>query len=311
MTVVDPRVVQAMRSGSFAETLRVALAVSGLTLEQVRDALAERDVRVSAVTLSYWVRGRTQPERPASLRAVPLLEDILHLPAGALSTVLPAPRPRGPRTHISVCADHHALWRPAARIVRLLAAIGAPNPERLCVESAHDRHVIGADRSTVRMTLGLVVRAQANGVDRVLMLVEHAGPSAPTAITVTRGGVLGRVRTDVGDGTSDMLLAAELLLDQVLERGDTAATECEFVFEPSGRPEHGANRRFPQPGRQYLLEVDFDPAARPARCLRISQTSVQAAPIDVGEVRMGRSATAHTVLHDLPAGIHGLRWEWD
>lgn len=310
MTVVDPRLVQAMRSGSFAQTLRVALAVSGRTLEQVRDELAERDVRVSAVTLSYWVRGRTQPERPSSLRAVPVLEDILDLPPGALSTVLPAPRPRGPRTHISVGADHQALWRPADRVMRLLTAINAPDPERLCVVSAHDRHVIGADRSCLRMTLGLVVRAQTNGVDRILMLVEHAGPTTPTSINVTRGGVLGRVRTDTSEPTV-MILAAEILLDQVLERGETATTECEFRFPPSDCPEYGANRRFPQPGRQYLLEVDFDPAARPARCLRISQTSVQATPIDVDEVRMGRSATAHTVLHDLPAGIHGLRWEWD
>jgi hypothetical protein len=142
----DPRLALAIRSGSFAQTLRVAVQVGRLTLEQVRDELADRDVRVSAVTLSYWVRGRTQQERPESLRAVPLLEDILGLPVGTLSAVLPVPRPRGPRTHISVGADYRALGHPAERMMRLLAAIGAPDPERLCVIAAHDRYVIDAGR---------------------------------------------------------------------------------------------------------------------------------------------------------------------
>jgi hypothetical protein len=53
----DPRLASALRSGSFAQTLRVAVRVSGLTLERVRDELAARDVRVSAATLAGLISG--------------------------------------------------------------------------------------------------------------------------------------------------------------------------------------------------------------------------------------------------------------
>ena len=64
---------------AFARTLSRGIRTRRLTLKEVRDQLAARGVQVSAVTLSYWMRGRTQPERPESLRAVSILEDLLRV----------------------------------------------------------------------------------------------------------------------------------------------------------------------------------------------------------------------------------------
>ena len=81
--------------GGFADLLNVAVEASGLTLYAIQRQLALSGVNVSVTTLSYWRRGRSRPERAASLRAVPLLEELLGLPDQALSGRLGSPRPRG------------------------------------------------------------------------------------------------------------------------------------------------------------------------------------------------------------------------
>ena len=83
------------RGGAFADTLRAAIRDSGLSLDRIRDRLWQRGVTVSLATLSYWQSGRSRPERPASLRALRVLEDELGLRPGELSALLEPPRPRG------------------------------------------------------------------------------------------------------------------------------------------------------------------------------------------------------------------------
>ena len=107
------------------------------------------------------------------------------------------------------------------------------------------------------------------------------------------------------------MAVAEVMLGQVLSRGETAVVECVFDFAPGDWAESSATRRFSQPARYSLVEVDFDQRVRPARCLRISNSTLRTAAAMRSEIRLGRSAAAHTVPYDVPVGIHGLQWDWE
>src|SRR5262245_60663045 len=85
----------AMRTGPFSAVLHLAIEASMLRLEEIQERLAAQGISVSLTTLSYWRRGRSRPERPESMRAVRLLEDILGLPAESLISQLGPRRPRG------------------------------------------------------------------------------------------------------------------------------------------------------------------------------------------------------------------------
>lgn len=79
----------------FDETLRRAIARSGLSLNRLRAMLSERGLHVSVASLSHWQSGRSLPEKPSSLEAVDELEIILGLTPGRLRQELRGPRPRG------------------------------------------------------------------------------------------------------------------------------------------------------------------------------------------------------------------------
>ncbi|MYW93623.1 XRE family transcriptional regulator [Amycolatopsis rubida] len=302
----DEDLARVLDSGSFAEALRAAVAHRRLTLHELQQRLASAGVRVSATTLSYWTRGRTQPERADSLRAVTLLEDILALPGGSLARLLPPPRPRGPGCRVRVTAGYRQLWEPAETLSQLIEEVGAPDQDRLHIVSGHDRLAIDETGARRRMSLSFVLRAQADRVRRLLVFLhEDEGRPLPQ-VSVARGGRLGRVRWDGGTG----VLVAEVLLDRLLARGETAVVECLLEFAADAPRKSLWERRFGQPMKHYLLEVDFDPAAPPVRCYRTTRDSIQQPARDVGEVEIDSAGHGHLVLLDVPNGCHGLRWEW-
>src|ERR1043165_877089 len=89
---------EVLRHGPFHVALRAAIDARGLGLDRLQHRLAERGLRVSTTSLSYWQHGRTQPEKPNSIAAVGVLEEILGVPANALVSLLGPRRARGPRT---------------------------------------------------------------------------------------------------------------------------------------------------------------------------------------------------------------------
>jgi hypothetical protein len=116
-------VTRAVREGPFEVALAALIDRSGLTLDRVRDRLAERGVHVSRATLSYWRQGRSRPERAASLDAVTALEELFGLPNASLLKLLGPRRPRGPRAaRPGTVIGRSELWPPAAP---LLSRFGA------------------------------------------------------------------------------------------------------------------------------------------------------------------------------------------
>ncbi|MQA27872.1 MAG: transcriptional regulator [Micromonosporaceae bacterium] len=96
--LLDRELRQVLRSGPFSAALHLAIESKGWTLDRVQRALLARGIGVSLSTLSYWRRGRSRPERPDSLRAVDVLEELLDLPRESLAALLGRRRRRSAST---------------------------------------------------------------------------------------------------------------------------------------------------------------------------------------------------------------------
>ncbi|WP_155884764.1 hypothetical protein [Actinomadura flavalba] len=291
---------QTLRKGPFDVALHAAIRARGLSLETLRRRLAAQGVAVSLSTLSYWQRGRTRPERSGSLHAVRGLEEILDLPRHSLVTLLrPASERTGPwRTLPELC--------PEPGIRELLDEIGGHGDRRVTGLSLHDQYTIGPRRSIVETHTRAVYQAQQPGVDRWIVVYHHPHGLLPSARSA-RGCRFGRVRTDAASG----LVAAELLFDRALDRGETYLLEYGFAFDESGAPACEEGRGFHTPQHEYLIEIRFHPSALPARCYRTWRPDAQTRLRDTGDLRLSSYRSAHFIEFGMPAGYHGIRWEWD
>ncbi|MFL6116627.1 MAG: hypothetical protein ACJ786_35515 [Catenulispora sp.] len=291
----------ALRTGPFADALRAAIATRGLSLEQLQRRLADRGVRIGTATLSCWQNGRRRPERPASLRAVSVLEDILGLPPGALLVPLGPPGPRGPGAGRPARPREYRHILPGwAALTDLLASLGTTADAKLHVAAQYEQVWVDAAGSSPRRETFQILRAHQDGADRHVAIVV-ADPGADIArvdLEALENCRVGRVRRDPDAG----LLIAELLFDLTLRTDQThllryavvdrAAVEC--------REYH---RGFRFPAGQYALQVRFDPAKLPVACFAFQ-----------GPVEQELPMTGHHAVHinvaPVPPGVVGIRWDW-
>ncbi|MFC0624609.1 XRE family transcriptional regulator [Kribbella deserti] len=296
----------ALRSGPFPAALHLAIEVSGLTLDQIRDWLGDHGAHLSVATLSYWRRGRSRPERAASLRAVHLLEQLLELPPDGLVSLLGPKRARGRWIgHSPGSLDFRQLYADS-RPEDLLNAVGLPHGGALRRVSTHVTVRIGADRKVHSIKVRELVRAAVDRVSRCcVMYFAEEQPDHPPELTGVEYARVGRLGTDRRIG----LIAAELILDRVLEQGEPALLEYEWRFEPSMyivNYEH----RFVDPIREYVLQTRFEPGVAPARCHRYDRRTVAAPEGNTQELWIGASNTALLAETDVASGIVGMRWTW-
>lgn len=298
-------------TGGFADTLHLAIEASGLSLDRIRAALAQRGVRVSVTTLSYWRRGRSQPERASSLRAVHLLEELLGLPHSTLSSLLGPPRPRG-RWAASANTSYHLrledVWPGEQEIADVFAELDAPPAGELERLSIHDAYYVDAERRGSLLRMRQVVRATVSGVTRCLVV--HKADEEATGcpeITGVRHGRLARVRRRPETG----LIVGELMLDRPLGLGDSTVFEYEVEIPSGGAETMEYSRRFATPVREYVLQVHFDPAAIPVHCERYDRAPGEEADRRREQLWIGASASAHVLAPDQQPGLVGIRWEWE
>ncbi|GAA2122796.1 hypothetical protein GCM10009759_73480 [Kitasatospora saccharophila] len=296
--------------GGFAEVLNAAVENSGLSLDRIRAALAKQGVRVSVTTLSYWRRGRSQPERATSLRAVHLLEELLGLRHTALTALLGPPRPRGRWVTQGPAPDGLRLeqvWPGQAELVEVFAELDAPPAGQLERQSIHDAYYVDASRRGHLLRMRQVVRATVDGVTRhVVVHKADEGVQSCPEITSVRHARLGRVRRRPLSG----LLVAELLLDRPLALGDSTVLEYEVQIPDSG-PTTDYGRFFPAPVREYVLQVHFDPAAVPVQCERFDRAPGTEVDRHREPLWIGASASAHVLTADQQPGQIGIRWQWE
>lgn len=296
----------ALRDGPFARALGLAIEVSGLSLQRLQHRLAEVGVHLSTTTLSYWRTGRSRPERPDSLRGVQVLERVLDLPPTALTALLGPRRPRGrwvrPAPGVFRVEQLLPMSSVAARLAGQLEMPSAPELDRLSVE---DEVWVGPDRTVVRMRVRQVLRANADRVSRSFVLHYSENSMYVPAVTATRHCRVGRIRSD----EDSMFLGAELILDRVLTQGDT--TLLEYELDTARCADAQVERSFRSGGHQHIVQVHFDPAAVPTRCMSYRRAGPDAPYLESHESWINHELTAHVARIELEPGLYGMRWEWD
>lgn len=302
---LGPDLAHALRTGPFSAALHLAIEDRGLRLEELQERLSASGVSVSLAMLSYWRRGRSQPERPESLRAVQLLEGILKLPAGSLSSQLGPKRPRGrwPKQP-PVKLDVDRLFVDGESVSRIMSELDRWMYYELTRVLIHDVYVVGARRQEIGLISRQVLKANVDRIGRTASVFHSDDPDAALSIVALRNCRVGRVRSEGG------VIAAEIIFDRVLSQGDTAVIEYEIVSD-SKVPADIYYRGFSVPGNDYVLQIQFDHDAVPARCYRFERRSGSAPDQGVREVWVGSTHGAHLLASDVPPGVVGMRWEWD
>ncbi|GIG68806.1 hypothetical protein [Phytomonospora endophytica] len=291
-----------LTGGPFADALRAAVGVRGLGIERLCVRLADAGTPVSAATLSYWQSGRSRPERRSSMAALAALETILEVPAGSLSALLGPPRRR---TSVLGSRPFGAFWPEPDRVSDLVGAVDVRWDDRLSRISQHDRVAVGAERGERSVRSRQVLRAEADGPDRWVAVVHIDDHSLPLPrIEPVRYCRLGRVVGRRAEG----LIAAELLFERPLRRGETVIFEHEVVGAAPYPLATNYERKFRRPVREFTLEVCFDPATLPPRLWRFAQEADL--PEQVEEVPMGSGGSAHAVTLNFGPGRYGFRWDW-
>jgi hypothetical protein len=291
----------------FAPTLHGAITASGLTLDRIVHRLAERGFALSTATLSYWSRGRSRPERPESLAALSVLEEILDVPTGSLRELLGDRVRRGRGKAACRPVPSGELWGHfGAAVEELMSQVRLPAEHRR-VLSYHERYEMDAAGTERYCRVIAVLEAVTEKAKHMIAVYrdDTRGGRLPTVVPMA-GVRLGRVGVD----ERQHLLAAELWFDQNLRKGERTVVEYGLEFVPGGNRAVMCERRFAAPIRQYVLEVSFHPEAVPGY-FRASSEPPKGGPSTYTELAADGQHTVRAVWLDEPAGAYRIEWEWD
>ncbi|MDT0495270.1 helix-turn-helix transcriptional regulator [Streptomyces griseus] len=291
---------------AFPGVLREALNRRGLSLERVSERLRGRGIAISQATLSSWQRGRSQPERARSLRAVEVLEEILELPAGALRSLLGPRRPRGRTTP---AGDEGAALQILGEDSVVEKALGARfrhfNQETSSLV-VHDVVTIGESGTLSGISTTNVLRAGQAGADRVIFVLSFDDEAAePVDIRVTCGRLveatyLKRLKS----------LVLEIHFGRELAKLDTTVVSYAVDVSPSETPATHYERWSRTNLHEYLQQVFFHPGALPSDCHRYVREKVGAPPRAQRRIPLSDTHNVHVLTSRCKPGVHGVAWEY-
>ena len=291
----------------FHQALRGAIAESGLSLDRIEDRLRRHGCRVSVATLSSWQSGRNQPERPRSLAALAVLEEVLHLPPGALLDLLGPPRPRGRRLPAgSARPGLAAVWSDRSDIGGALRRVDQRWDGRLTRISCHRRYEVDAQGRERSIWCRQVLRAECDGPDRCITVYRRNEPGPLPRVRASAPGRTGRVV----ELPEERLLVAEVLFDRPLLRGETVIVEYTLDQLAPYACATRAGCILHVPVREYVLEVRFDPRALPAACWSFRSAELESR-IQERQLRPDSIGSVHTVALAAQPCRFGIRWRWD
>ncbi len=293
-------------TGPFHTALRAAIRERGLTLDRLRWHLAQRGIRIGLSTLSLWQHGHSRPERDSSLKAVRALEDVLGLPPRSLLRLLAAAGPAGSATSRHAECEE-GLDERDGPLGELLDRLPGSRDRSIEVLSLHQIQVVDSEGRSRLIRSRTVLRARRDGVDRHVMRY-FGGPECDIERVGVEPGAncrLGQVRRH----HSAPVMVAELLFDQALMAGETWAFENDLLDGTTGTCTEAAHA-FRHPEAQVLLEVRFDPAARPAGCHAYARTGLYTERQRICELRLTTHGTVHLTATDVRTGVLGIAWDW-
>lgn len=293
---------------AFPTALRAAIQASGLSLDRIQYRLRSRGVSVSVTALSYWQSGRRRPERAESLAALGHLETVLGVAPGSLMALLGPPRPRGRANRESNRLPIASLWTKSEQVSNLLKLIDFTTDAALTKISQQDRMELAVDRGEKRINVRQVLRAERDGAERHILVYDLERPGRPfPEITAGQSCRIGRIVRDEAAG----LVAAEIMLDHPLHRGETVILEYALTHPgpPYSRGDDSYCRKFTTPVREFVLELRFDPRMLPRYC---EQYTID--PDDQitsrRRVEVNSHGQGHAVALDYGPGAFCVRWEW-
>ncbi|MEU6479850.1 XRE family transcriptional regulator [Streptomyces sp. NPDC047017] len=292
-------------AAAFAAAFRDAVQRRGLSLDRVRERLAAQGISVSLATLSYWQRGRSQPEQARSLRAVDALESILDLPSGTLRSLIGPSRPRGRITSEAPGLDVSRQVFGECSHIEL--ALGPEFPQfnsDLVALSIHETVQIDAHRRCRAVTVKQVMRATRDGARHITVV--HDELSAESATVIAHHGRLGTVRRLPELRT----VVAELEFGRPLARDETALIAYTLRYGPEPAECSHYERRVRTSPHEFLLHVCFQPDALPTSCHRYFKERIGAPLRYERRIGLDVSHASHMLLHKCPPGVHGMSWEW-
>ncbi|MFF1484283.1 multiprotein-bridging factor 1 family protein [Streptomyces sp. NPDC058319] len=299
------RTAAADTAGSFAAVFRDAVRRRGLSLDRVRERLAAQGIGVSLATLSYWQRGRSQPEQARSLRAVDALESILDLPSGALRSLIGPSRPRGRITSEGPgLDDSRQVFGERSHVELALGTDFAQFNNDLVALSIHETVRIDAHRRCRAVAVKQVMRATRDGARHITVV--HDEISAEHATVTPHFGRLGAVRRIPELRT----VVAEMEFGRPLARDETALIAYTLEYGPEPAQCQHYERRMRTSPHEYLLHICFHPDALPTSCHRFFKERIDAPMRYERGVALDVSHAAHILLHKCPPGVHGMFWEW-
>ncbi|GIG63279.1 hypothetical protein Lfu02_76510 [Longispora fulva] len=296
---------RALVDGPFHLALSLAVRRRGLGLGRLQCRLAERGIKISTATLSYWCTGRSQPERAESLHGVAVLEELLSLPAGSLVGLLRSPRAR-PRGGRRSNRDLDLRAWDSDEVLQLAEPLNIPKRSGLQTLSIDEQITLGAVGGDQRCRVRQTLVALEDGANRLVELWQADEPGGPPArYTDLRGYRIGEVRWEADRG----FLGTELLLDRPLAAGDTTAVE-HVVHVPGPTDSTRLGRILAHRVRMYTLQIVFAGGVVPARCEAFHQTSLTAPEDGLREVLPDHIPSVCMVVTDARPGVYGIRLDW-
>lgn len=291
-------------SNAFASALRRAVEDSGLGLENIQRRLAQRDVRVSVATLSYWQNGNRVPGRKHSEMVVAHLESVLDLEPHSLRRLVPPPRPRGrvvtpPVDGMSPSMAAHEAVRRIAELVQ------KRNHGHLLTRiSQQDWITVGADRRIESLRTRTIARADADDVRGLGLTHYFEDPTAGTPQVTIHSGA---ITVDQHVSERHRVLGTELRFSRPLGRGDTVVLDVEVTAAGAGPRDTSYDASCNRSIREYVVLARFPLDDRPVRCEQFHSTFGEPGETR-RQVAVDELGHAHAVHLDCEPGTTGLQW---
>ncbi|PCG84730.1 transcriptional regulator [Streptomyces sp. WZ.A104] len=290
---------------TFPGALREALNRRGLSLERVSERLRVRGITISQATLSSWQRGRSQPERARSLRAVDVLEEILELPSGALRSLLGPRRPRGRITPVGAEGTALQILGEDSVVEKALGARFRHFNQETGSLMVHDVVTVGESGTLSGITTTNVLRASRAGADRAVFVHSFDDEAAePVDIRVTCGRL---VEATYLKGLKSLVL--EIHFGRELAKLDTTVVSYAIEVSPSETPATHYERWTRTNLHEYLQQVFFHPGALPTDCHRYVREKVGAPPRAKRRIPLNDTHNVHVLTSRCKPGVHGVAWD--
>ncbi|MEU3000553.1 XRE family transcriptional regulator [Streptomyces sp. NPDC006995] len=291
---------------TFPGVLREALNRRGLSLERVSERLRVRGITISQATLSSWQRGRSQPERARSLRAVDVLEEILELPAGSLRSLLGPRRPRGRTTPPDAEGAALQILGEDSVVEKALGARFRHFNQETSSLMVHDIVRVGESGTLSGISTTNVLRAKRAGADRAVFVLSFDDEAAePVDIRVTCGRL---AEATYLKGLKSLVM--EIRFGRELAKLDTTVVSYAVEVSPSETPATHYERWSRTNLHEYLQQVFFHPGALPVDCHRYVREKVGAPPRGRRRIPLSEAHDVHVLTSRCKPGVHGVAWEY-